>query len=182
MRRTGQTSLGVGGVRKPAVFLETSVLSSLHYRGGIVENISRQITTQEWWDSERRYFSLFASTITERELQQGAFRSQKAALAEVRRLPYLTVDGEVLRLASEYMERNLIPKGKDGDALQLAIAVQHKVDYLLSWNYAHLVKTEVQTKLLEMNALLRCRTPWLVSPESIPRVALGQQIRRRDRT
>jgi hypothetical protein len=54
------------------------------------------------------------------------------------------------------------------------------VDYLLSWNHAHLVKWEVQERLIELSRSLGYRAPILVTPETIQQVRLGQAIRRRD--
>lgn len=66
------------------------------------------------------------------------------------------------------------------DALQLAFATVYSVDYLLSWNRAHLVSEETQGKLARFRAVSGLRTPLVVSPESIPKAALGEDIRRRD--
>jgi hypothetical protein len=51
---------------------------------------------------------------------------------------------------------------------------------LLTWNYAHLANLDTQRKLTRVNSQRGWRTPYLVSPESTPRMALGQRIRRRD--
>ena len=64
--------------------------------------------------------------------------------------------------------------------MQLALATVHGVDYLLSWNYAHLIKWETQTKLSEINKSLGYRTPLLMTPDTIPKVGLGQEIKRKD--
>ena len=67
---------------------------------------------------------------------------------------------------------------KPGDAVQMAIRGVHGVDYLLSWNYAHLVNPIAQAQLERVCRQLSIRAPLLVSPESIPKVALGQDLRR----
>jgi hypothetical protein len=63
--------------------------------------------------------------------------------------------------------------------MHLAVAAAHEVDYLLTWNYAHLANPVTQGKAERLLEGRRLRTPLLVSPESIPQVRLGQQIRRR---
>jgi len=83
-------------------------------------------------------------------------------------------------MAELYVSEQLIPDSKDVDAQQLAFSVFYDIDYLLSWNYSHLVNPGVQKKLFELNKEMNLRTPVLVSPESIPRVCLGQEVRRRD--
>mgnify|MGYP006910768656 CR=1 FL=1 len=60
----------------------------------------------------------------------------------------------------------------------MAIAAAHRMDYLLTWNYAHLANPIAQAHLDAACRQARWRAPLLVSPETIPRVTLSQTIRR----
>ena len=51
---------------------------------------------------------------------------------------------------------------------QLAISAAHEVDYLLTWNYAHLANPVAQQHLHEICERRGLRVPLLVSPETIP--------------
>ena len=108
-----------------------------------------------------------------------AVRDLERALKLVRRLPYLPFIGAVQECSEVYLDEGLIPSARPGDAVQLAFATVHGIDYLLTWNYAHLANLHTQRKLKEINGRNGWRTPFLVSPETIPKVALGQIIRRR---
>lgn len=165
---------------KPTIYLDSNIFSALHYYGRIDENISRQNRTEDWWNLERKHFSLFTSGETESELRRGKYSGQRAAIAEALRLPFLPYDKEVVVLADLYLSKALIPKSKYVDAMQLAFSVKYGIDYLMSWNYAHLVSAEVQVKLVKLSEQSMRRIPILVSPDSIPRASLGQAIRRRD--
>ena len=79
----------------------------------------------------------------------------------------------------ELLESRLIPETKPGDALQMAVSAAHEVDYLLTWNYAHLANPIAQERLEAICGKLDLRAPLLVSPETIPQVRFGQSIRRR---
>ncbi len=46
------------------------------------------------------------------------------------------------RLATRLTEMGVVPAEKSGDALQMAITAAHRIDYLLSWNYAHFGKSD----------------------------------------
>ena len=81
--------------------------------------------------------------------------------------------------AEWYQEHGIIPAEKAADALQLALASMHAIDYLLTWNYAHLANALTQARLSEANQTHGLWIPWLVSPDTIPKVSLGQPIRRR---
>ena len=166
---------------KPTVYLDTNILSVLHYRGGIVTSLAWQIVTRDWWAHERGFFKIFASKIVEDELAAGCYSEQYDALNEVRKLPYLSYVKDVHSGARAYLDAQLVPQAKQGDALQLAFATVHKMDYLLTWNHAHLANVETQRKLHLMNQKWGWRTPLIVSPDTIPKVVLGQSIRRKDK-
>jgi hypothetical protein len=56
----------------------------------------------------------------------------------------------------------------------------HRIDYLLSWNYAHVVNPVAQRQLETACHKHGLRAPLLVSPESIPKASSGQTVRRRN--
>lgn len=164
---------------RPSIYLDTSLLAALYYRSGSLDGIRRQRATEEWWQQERRHFRLFALGATEDELRQGEYDAKKAAVAAVLKLPYVPVTHEAQRWAEWYVEQGIIPMTKRADALQLALASVHEIDYLLTWNYAHLANAATQARLSGANQAQELWIPWLVSPDTIPKVSLGQPIRRR---
>lgn len=166
-------------LKKPTISLDANVVSILHYRGSDTTCLAQQAVTQEWWDNERSYFKVFGSVFVEDELANGEYQWQLAALAEAKRLQYLQPSGFVRQCAAEYLRARIVPHSKPVDALHLAIASVHELDYLLTWNQAHLANSEVLARLKALNLQLGLRTPWIVTPYSIPKVSLGQQIRRR---
>jgi hypothetical protein len=60
------------------------------------------------------------------------------------------------------------------------VCAVHRIDYSLSWNYAHLVNPVAQLQLESVCKKHALRAPLLVSPESIPKRSLGQTVRRRN--
>lgn len=163
---------------KPTVYLDTNIISSFWYSGKDVTALARRLTTRAWWQRERKHFSIWVSTATEDELAAGKFRRQAECLRFVRRLPYLTISGAIRGCAQELVKRGVVPVEKPGDALQMAACAVHGIDYLLSWNYAHLVNPVAQAQLARVCRQLSLRAPLLVSPESIPQASLGQNLRR----
>lgn len=165
---------------QPTIYLDTNIPSIIHYRGSNLATRHQQIVTQEWWDSERHWFRIYASVFTEGELAQGSYRGQARALRLARRLPYLPFTAAVRQCAQVYLDERLIPATRQGDAIQLAFATVHEIDYLLTWNYAHLANLDTQRRLKGIHRQLGWRSPLLVSPESIPRRSLGQTIVRKE--
>jgi predicted nucleic acid-binding protein len=166
-------------MKKPTVYLDTNIVSALCYDGGDVAALARRLATREWWAAERRYFVVFASSFTEIELGTDRYAEQDECSRFVRRLKYLPVTKAVRELASEFIARGVIPREKPRDAAHLAVAAAHDADYVLTWNYAHLANPVTQAKTEQLLRQRGLSAPWLVSPESIPQVRLGRQIRRR---
>jgi hypothetical protein len=72
----------------------------------------------------------------------------------------------------------IVPPKKELDAAHVAIATVHKMDYLLTWNYAHMANPVVQERLERLYESATGTAPLMVSPESIPQVRFGRSIRR----
>ena len=69
--------------------------------------------------------------------------------------------------------------GHDPDGSVNRCAAAHGIDFLLTWNYAHMANPVSQARfdtLCEAEGLV---APFMVSPESIPQVRFGQSIRRK---
>ena len=166
-------------MKQPTVYLDTTIISAYWYGGRDVASLARKLKTREWWNTERRHFSLWTSSVSEIELRAGAFRRQVECVRMVQRLNYLPITSEASELVDQILEIGIVPANKPRDALQMAVSAAHEMDYLLSWNYAHLANPVVQSRLDALCRQRDLRAPLLVSPETIPKVALGQIIRRR---
>lgn len=166
--------------RRPTMYVDTNIVSVLYYRGVNMRAVYRQMATKHWWDTERASFDIFASVFTEAELRAGTYPGQEESILAVRRLRYLPFTSDVRRCRDTLIAEKVVPQREIGDATQLAFATVHRVDYLLTWNYAHLANPDTQSKLTALAQREGWRAPNLVSPENIPRDSLGQPIRRKD--
>ena len=72
-----------------------------------------------------------------------------------------------MALAARLITEGVVPRTEPEDALHIALAAIHKMDYLASWNFAHLVgpgpKFALQTRL----AQLGYTPPLLATPEEL---------------
>lgn len=59
---------------------------------------------------------------------------------------------EIQLLAKQYLSKGVIPPSKLLDALHIACAVTHRIDYLVSWNYKHLANVNRERKVMIVNA------------------------------
>ena len=162
----------------PTVYLDTSIISAYWYRGSNVAMLARRLHTRKWWDCERAYFDVWTSAFAEAELGEGTYREQSDCLKMVRRQAYLAANASVGHLMDEIISRGIVPANKPRDAAHLAISTVHEMDYLLTWNYAHLANPAVQEQMESLCERLKLVCAALVSPESIPQIRFGQSIRR----
>lgn len=50
----------------------------------------------------------------------------------------LRIDREVQDLAEALIAKGGFPAGAEADALHIAVATVHRIDYLLTWNFRHI--------------------------------------------
>jgi predicted nucleic acid-binding protein len=166
-------------MQTPTVYLDTNIFSAYWYEGHDVAATARRFHTREWWNLERQLVSPYVSITTINELRAGSFPRQADCLKMARALPCLAMTRTAKRVLDALLKSRLIPETKPGDALQMAVSTAHEIDYLLTWNYAHLANPIAQKGLEAICRNLELRAPLLVSPESIPQQRFGQVIRRR---
>jgi len=130
-----------------SVYIETTVVSYLVSRPSRdVVAAAHQQLTRDWWERRRSQFACFISDVVLDEARdvvaaQAALRLQ--ALAGFLKLA-ATPEGE--RLAGAFLAGVLPPKAA-GDAAHLAIAAVGGVNYLLTWNCAHLANAQLLERL-----------------------------------
>ena len=66
-------------------------------------------------------------------------------------IPLLEINQSVLDLAEQFLERSNLPAKADVDALHIAVATIHRMDYLLTWNCKHIANAQIQKKLAEIS-------------------------------
>ncbi|HEY3323893.1 MAG TPA: type II toxin-antitoxin system VapC family toxin [Planctomycetota bacterium] len=155
-------------IQRPSAYLETTIPSYLAAEPSrdLVIAAHQQITHQ-WWNHRARQYELFVSDFVRAEVMAGDPQLAARRLDLIARVPTLAENPEVRNLAKVYEQRlGLTGKGL-ADIAHLAFAVEYEVDYLLTWNCAHIANGEVIRKLLEVNGELRRETPVILTPEAL---------------
>jgi hypothetical protein len=67
-----------------------------------------------------------------------------SALANV---PVLMITGEVGDLAARFVDEGALPRKAFVDALHVATAAVHRMDFLLTWNCAHIANARIRASL-----------------------------------
>ncbi|NJL54546.1 type II toxin-antitoxin system VapC family toxin [bacterium] len=147
------------------VYIETNILGYLTARPSrdIVVAANIEIT-REWWDTRRRDFQLYSSQAVVKETSQGDTEIASQRLEIIRNLPLLDLNQFVLDLAEQFLERSNLPAKADVDAVHIAAATVHGMDYLLTWNCKHIANAQIQRKLAEISLDFSCELPILCTP------------------
>jgi hypothetical protein len=152
----------------PTVYLETtlpSYLAAWPSRDLIVT--AHQQITQEWWQDARSRFEIFISEEVLREIRAGDADAVARRLAVVQGLPILSLTAEVRRLVRWYERRLGLPDKAFADLAHIAFAVAYRMDYLVTWNCAHIANGEVIRRLVSLNTNRKRHTPLIVTPEEL---------------
>ena len=107
--------------------------------------------TRQWWDEERHLYDLYTSEFTLAELAEGDFPRKEQAIQLVRDLPRLAPMEEIEEIVEMYVAHYLVPSSDIRDGFHLAFACFYKMDYLLTWNCAHLANIRKQEHFRVIN-------------------------------
>jgi predicted nucleic acid-binding protein len=147
------------------VYIETSILGYLTARSTrnliLAANIE---VTKEWWELHSSTFSLYISQVVLDEAARGDEEIALKRLEIVDGLPLVELNQSVRSLAAQFLERsNLPPKAAD-DAVHIAAATIHGLDYLLTWNCKHIANAQIQRKLEEISLDFGYQLPVICTP------------------
>ena len=125
-------------IMKRKVYLETSFISYLTARPArtIVAAAHQQIT-QDWWERERQNYDLLISELVIRECSSGDPVAAQKRIDSLRNIPLLDINDDVRSIAKGLVTEGYVPVHVFEDALHIAIAAVHGVDFVLTWNFKH---------------------------------------------
>jgi hypothetical protein len=150
------------------VYLETTIISYLTARPSrsVVSAAHQQITV-DWWTRRRHDFDLLVSELVLREAEAGDPEAAQRRLEVLTGLPRLALTEEALQLAADFMRGGLLPEKAAEDGMHIAIATAHDVDYLLTWNCAHIANPEIQERLAKFLYERGLVLPFICTPEEL---------------
>ena len=138
---------------KPKVYVETTVVSYLAARPS--QNVTlatRQQATQQLWTEYADNFEFVVSDIVLTEISEGDAMAVQRRLEVLVGLTVLDIPPEANALAQNLIDANVIPRNLRPDAQHIAIATVNSIEYLVSWNYKHIVN---ETKRQLINQVCR---------------------------
>lgn len=153
---------------RPKVYVETTIVSYLAARPSrdLITAAHQQIT-QDWWENRRTDFDLYISQLVVQEASAGdeqAIRQRQSILEE---FPLLELNVSALALAQRLISDGVLPAKAVGDALHIAVATVHGMDYLLTWNIKHLANAAIRSGITATCRTQGYEPPVICTPEEL---------------
>jgi hypothetical protein len=88
-------------------------------------------------------FIMLFSSITQEELDK-APENVKDLIRQIKSeyTEFLELSTEIIELATEYISAGVVGKTSFADCLHIALATVYRADYLISWNFKHIVNIQ----------------------------------------
>ena len=153
---------------KPAVYLETSVISyatSRPRRDLVVA--ARQQITREWFDLRAPAYEMFVSQLVAVEASGGDEEAARERAAFMQGMARLRITGAAGELAARLVESGAVPRVAAEDALHIAVAAVHGVDYLLTWNCKHIANATMRQAIERACRAAGYEPPIICTPEEL---------------
>jgi hypothetical protein len=153
---------------KPKVYVETTIVSYLVARPSrdLIIAAHQQIT-QDWWENHRTDFDLFVSQLVIQEARAGDKQAAQQRFQVLEDLPLLQLNKDALSLARALIEAAAVPVKAAGDALHIAVATVHGMDYLLTWNLKHLANATMRNAIVATCREYDYEPPVICTPEEL---------------
>jgi hypothetical protein len=153
---------------KQTVYLETSMIgyaTSRPSRDLVVA--ARQQITRDWFAGGAHAFDLFVSQLVIREVSAGDEDAAGERLALVAVIPLLAVTDSAGELARRLVDEGAVPRNAAEDALHIAVAAVHGVDFLLTWNCTHIANATMRHAIERVCREAGYEPPVICTPEEL---------------
>ena len=153
---------------RPRLYLETTVPSYLTSRPSRDLIIAgHQQITRDWWENRRQDFQVYISQLVLDEAGAGDPVAARQRLRALQFLPLLDITLEVAELTSGILASGKIPRNAATDAAHIAIAAVHGMDFLVTWNCAHIANAAIVRALASICREHACECPVICTPEEL---------------
>ncbi len=122
---------------KQRLYIDTSVF------GGYYDIEFKDFTIPLFQRINDKEFVLLYSSVTQDELENAPERVKNVIKnIDIVNSEFLETTEEAILLATEYITEGIVGKTSFADCLHIALATIYKADYLISWNFKHIVNID----------------------------------------
>lgn len=122
---------------KQRIYIDTSVF------GGYFDDEFSEHTIPLFDRIKNEEFILLYSTVTQEELENAPVKVKKLVKSlKAEYTEFLDTSVEVIDLATEYITEKVVGMASFADCLHIALATINRADFLISWNFKHIVNIQ----------------------------------------
>lgn len=119
---------------KQRIYIDTSVF------GGYYDEEFEEFTKPLFDRILKDEFILLFSTVTQDELENAPTQVQELVKGtKVEFTEFIDLSVAVIELATQYIAEKVVGQTSYADCLHIALATIHRADFLISWNFKHIV-------------------------------------------
>lgn len=153
---------------QPSVYVESSIISYLAARPSRdVITLALQALTHEWWEVQRRNFRLVTSQVALDEIRAGDPEAATRREAWLEGIPLVDVSPEAIELGQRLVELVPLPARAGVDALHVATAACHGIEFLLTWNSRHIANAALRPRVEKTCREAGYEPPVLCTPDEL---------------
>jgi hypothetical protein len=112
-------------------------------------------------------FDLYVSQLVLDEARAGDPEIARRRLDLLANIPLLDMTPDVADLAAALIERVPLPPRAGADAVHIAVAACHAIEFLLTWNSAHIANAEFRPKVEQVCRARGYAVPVLCTPDEL---------------
>ncbi|HUU84491.1 MAG TPA: type II toxin-antitoxin system VapC family toxin [Phycisphaerae bacterium] len=153
---------------KPTVYLETSIIGYLTSRPSrdLITAANQQLT-HEWWNDHRESFDIFVSQFVIDECGEGDAGAAQERLDVLTDIRQLDTTEDVENVAVELVKQVPLPEKAGVDALHIAVATVHGMEYLLTWNCTHIANAALRPQIEAICRSFGYEPPTICTPQEL---------------
>jgi predicted nucleic acid-binding protein len=149
---------------KPSTYIETTIVSYLTaWPSRDIVRAAEQEVTRIWWQT-RNAFELYVSELVVGEISAGDPRAAVQRLETLAGVQLLGMTREAEALGAELISEGALPRRAVIDALHIAVATVHGMDYLLTWNCKHIANAAMRSTIEEVCRAAGFEPPIICTP------------------
>jgi len=128
-----------------SVYLETTVVGAIASRDHPDPIIlARQSVTRRWWRDASIRYRLYISDLVIVECSAGDSSAAAERQQVIEEIDILSPLDDAESLVESLLNGNAVPKTEPRDAAHIALAAVHGMDFLVTWNFKHILNPHTQ--------------------------------------
>jgi hypothetical protein len=153
---------------KSKVYLETTIPSYLTARPSRdLVMAANQEVTREWWSNCKDQYDLYISQLVLEEADAGDSDAAKRRIEVLRPIARLDITAQAVTLGKELVVGIPLPANARADAIHIAVAAVNGMDFLVTWNCAHIANANLRFRIEEICRASDCEPPVICTPQEL---------------